>query len=92
MVSRHTSETSSRSSRSDDGGGSNLQAVRAHSAVHVLSGAITAVLGPQPVKEVEVGKVIIIASDAAALAPRRISEIEAAANRKIGEDVDFFGV
>jgi alanyl-tRNA synthetase len=84
MVSRHTSETSSRSSTSDETG---PEEVRTHSAVHVLRGAVTAALGPQTVREEREGSVLI--GYERELTPQLISEIEAAANTKISEDLEF---
>jgi alanyl-tRNA synthetase len=83
MASRPTSETSSRSSTSNH---RSAAGVRAHSAVHVLKGAVSNVLGPRKFTFGEEG-VLKFRSDAE-LGPQEVGKIEAAANRKIAEDAE----
>jgi alanyl-tRNA synthetase len=84
MASRPTSETSSRSSTSSQ---KSAAEVRAHSAVHVLKGAVAKVLGPRKFTFGEAG-VLKFHSDCE-LGPQEVGKIEAAANRKIAEDAEI---
>jgi alanyl-tRNA synthetase len=84
MASRPTSETSSRSSTSSHKGAAE---VRAHSAVHVLKGAVAKSLGPRTFTFGEEG-VLKFRSDAA-VPPQLIGKIESAANRKVSEDAEI---
>jgi alanyl-tRNA synthetase len=84
MASRPTSETSSRSSTSSQ---KSAAEVRAHSAVHVLKGAVAKVLGPRKFTFGEAG-VLKFHSDAQP-SPQDVGKIEAAANRKIAEDAEI---
>ncbi len=89
MASRPTSGTSSRSSTSSDKGAAD---VRAHSAVHVLKGAVTHVLGPRRFTFGQVwegGAGILKARSEASPTPEEVSKIEAAANNKVSEDVEI---
>jgi alanyl-tRNA synthetase len=61
--------------------------VRAHSAVHVLKGAVTKVLGPRRFAFGGVG-VLKLRSDSPAT-QLEVGKIEAAANRKIAEDAEI---
>jgi len=61
--------------------------VRAHSAVHVLKGAVRRVLGPRRFTLGEVG-VLKLSSDGPAT-ELEVGKIEAAANRKIAEDAEI---
>jgi len=83
MASRPTSETSSRSSTSSQKGAAE---VRAHTALHVLKGAVTKVLGPRHFLFGGAG-VLKFQSDVQP-SPQEVGKIEAAANRKIAEDVE----
>jgi alanyl-tRNA synthetase len=89
MASRPTSETSSRSSTSSpDADGE----ARAHSAIHVLKGAVTKVLGQRQFTSAKLGEgrtgVLKAASDSPATA-QEVSKIEAVANGEIAEDAEF---
>ena len=81
---RPTSGTSSRSSTSN---GKSAEEVRAHSAVHVLKGAVTKVIGPRHVTFGEAG-VLKFRSDSPVTA-QELGKIGAAANRKIAEDAEI---
>jgi alanyl-tRNA synthetase len=59
---------------------------RAHSAIHVLKGAVTRVLGPRRFTFGEAG-VLKFKSDGPP-SPQDVGKIEAAANRKIAEDAE----
>jgi alanyl-tRNA synthetase len=88
MASRPTSETSSRSSRSSPGADGE---VRAHSAVHVLKGAVTRVLGPRRFTNSQATGGVAGILKARADAPptsEEVSKIEVAANDKIAEDAE----
>jgi len=61
--------------------------VRAHSAVHVLKGAVTKVLGPRRFTSSESGS-LRVRSDAAPTG-QEVSKIEVAANNKIAEDAEI---
>jgi len=61
--------------------------VRAHSAVHVMKGAVTKVLGPRRFVFGENG-VLKLRSDGPPT-PQEVGKIEAAANRKIAEDAEI---
>ncbi len=61
--------------------------VRAHSAVHVMKGAVTKVLGPRRIVFGEAG-VLKLRSDAP-ITGQELGKIEAAANRKIAEDAEI---
>ena len=89
MASRPTSETSSRSSASSDKGAAD---VRAHSAIHVLKGAVTKVLGPRRFtfgQAWEGGAGILKARSEAPPAPQEVSKVEVAANNKVSEDAEI---
>lgn len=75
--------TSSRSSTSSP---PSADEVRAHSAVHLVRGAVTTVLGPTRVTFAGPG-VLRIRSDIAA-APQDVGKVESAANRKVAEDAE----
>jgi alanyl-tRNA synthetase len=84
---RPSSETSSRSSTSSGGGAE----VRAHTAVHVLTGAVSKVLGPRRFisaqAQGETSGILKFRSDALP-SGQEVSRIEAAANDKITEDAE----
>jgi alanyl-tRNA synthetase len=61
--------------------------VRAHSAVHVLKGAVTKVLGPKRFTFAQTG-VLKVTSEGAPT-KQEVGKIEAAANRKIAEDAEI---
>jgi alanyl-tRNA synthetase len=61
--------------------------VRAHSAAHVLKGAVTKVLGPRRFTFVQAG-VLKVTSEGLP-AKQEVGKIEAAANRKIAEDAEI---
>ena len=84
MGSRPTLGTSSRSSTSS---AASAEEVRAHSAVHVLKGAVTKVLGPRRFTFAGAG-VLRVRSDGP-LAKQEMGKVEAAANRKIAEDAEI---
>jgi alanyl-tRNA synthetase len=84
MASRPTSETSSRSSTSSESG---YAEVRAHSAVHILKGAVTNVLGPRRFAASPAGQLRVRAE--AAPTRQEVSKIEVASNNKIAEDAEF---
>lgn len=84
MASRPTSGTFSRSSTSNQ---RSAAEVRAHSAVHVLKGAVAKVLGPRKFTFGEAG-VLKFHSDVE-VSPQEVGKIEAAANRKIAEDAEI---
>jgi alanyl-tRNA synthetase len=84
MASRPTSETSSRSSTSSQ---NSAAEVRAHSAVHVLKGAVVKVLGPRKFVFGDAG--VLKFQSEAAVSPQEVGKIEAAANRKIAEDAEM---
>jgi alanyl-tRNA synthetase len=84
MASRPTSGTSSRSSTSS---GQSAEEVRAHSAVHVLRGAIARVIGPRNLTSVGAGEVRLRSEKP--LSSEEASKIEAAANSKIAEDAEI---
>ena len=89
MASRPTSETSSRSSASSPAADDE---VRAHSAIHLLKGAVTKVLGRRQFTSAELGEGRTGALKAVSDGPptaQDVSKIEAAANREIAEDVEF---
>ena len=87
MASRPTSETSSRSSTSSPIGPDEK---RAHSAVHVLKGAVTKVLGPRQFTSAEVtGRTgTLRARSDSQPTTQEVSKIEVAANAKIAEDAE----
>ena len=60
--------------------------VRAHSAVHVVKGAVTKVLGPRHVIFGEAG--VLKLKSEAPLTAQELGKIGAAANRKIAEDAE----
>jgi alanyl-tRNA synthetase len=60
---------------------------RAHSAIHVVKGAVTRVLGPRRFTFGEAG-VLRLKSDGPPT-PQEVGKIEAAANRKIAEDAEI---
>lgn len=74
--------TSSRSSTSSAG----AEEVRAHSAVHVLKGAVSKVLGPRRLAFAGTG-VLRVRSESP-LSAQEVGKVEAAANRKIAEDAE----
>ena len=84
MASRPTSETSSKSSTSSEGGAAD---VRAHSAIHVLKGATNKVLGPRKFTFAQNG-LLKFKSDAMPT-KQELSKIEVAANNKIAEDAEI---
>jgi Ser-tRNA(Ala) deacylase AlaX len=84
MASRPTSETSSRSSTSNQ---KSATGARAHSAVHVVKGAVANVLGPRKFTFGEAG-VLRFHSEADPLL-QEVGKIEAAANRKVAEDAEI---
>jgi len=84
MASRPTSGTSSRSSTSS---GKSADEVRAHSAVHVLKGAVTKVLGPRHVTFGEAG--VLRFRSESPVSAQEVGRIGAAANRKIAEDAEI---
>jgi alanyl-tRNA synthetase len=89
MASRPTSETSSRSSRSDPGADAEA---RAHSALHVLKGAVTKVLGPRRFTYAQVlGEQagVLKARSETQPTPQEVSKIEVAANNEVSEDVEI---
>lgn len=61
--------------------------VRAHSAVHVMKGAVTKVLGPKHVIFGDAG-VLKLRSESP-ISGQELGKIEAAANRKIAEDAEI---
>jgi alanyl-tRNA synthetase len=66
--------------------------VRAHSAVHVLKGAVTKVLGPKRftfalVSGGQAG--VLKAKSDSAPTPQEVSKIQVAANNKVSEDADI---
>lgn len=90
MASRPTSETSSRSSTSSD---ESAAEARAHSAVHVLKGAIFSVLGPKRFSLAKTGEglaagTLRVRSDGPPT-DQELTRIEAAANGKIAEDAEL---
>ena len=89
MASRPTSETSSRSSTSSPGTDGE---VRAHSAIHVLKGAVTKILGPKRFTYAQIwggrSGILKAKSDAPPTA-QEISKIEVAANNKVSEDSEL---
>ncbi len=84
MASRPISGTSSRSSTSKPG---NSGESRAHSAIHVLTGAVTNVLGPRRFTFAN-ARVLKFRSEAP-LSAQEVGKIEAAANRKVEEDAEI---
>ncbi len=84
MASRPTSETSSRSSTSSQKGSAD---VRAHSAVHVLKGAVTTVLGQRRFAASPPGQLNVRTE--ATPTVQELSKIEVASNNKIAEDAEF---
>src|SRR5229473_676794 len=90
---RPSSETSSRSSTSSDESAAD---VRPHSAVHVLQGAVTQVLGPSRFTSAQIGRDrsgILKARSGRIPGAQDVSRIEAAANEKIGEEAEgHFGI
>ena len=84
MASRPTSETSSRSSTSRT---ASAEEVRAHSALHVLMGAVTQTLGPQ---RFTFGNAWVLKfRGEGVLTPQEVAKIETAANRKVAEDSEI---
>jgi Ser-tRNA(Ala) deacylase AlaX len=83
MASRPTSGTSSRSSESSPVGGE----IRAHSAVHVLKGAVASVMGQRRFTLVGPGTLRFRAD--APLAAGEVERIESSANTKISEDAEI---
>ncbi len=83
MASRPTSGTSSRSSASVE----SADEVRAHSAIHVLKGAATKVLGKRRFVFAQAGE-LRLSSDGP-VGGQEVSKIEAAANDKIAEDAEI---
>ncbi|MDG6966506.1 MAG: hypothetical protein JRN23_04395 [Nitrososphaerota archaeon] len=75
--------TSSRSSTSSPPG---AEDARVHSAVHLLKGAVTRVIGPRRVTFAGPG-VLRVRSDAP-VSTQEAGKVEAAANRKVAEDVE----
>jgi len=61
--------------------------VRAHSAVHVMKGAVTKVLGPRRVVFGEAG--VLKLKSEAPITGQELGKIEAAANRKVAEDAEI---
>ena len=61
--------------------------VRSHSAVHVLKGAVTKVLGPKKFTFVQAG--VFRVAPEGALKKEEVGKIETAANRKIAEDAEI---
>jgi alanyl-tRNA synthetase len=61
--------------------------VRAHSAVHILKGAVTKVLGPKKFTFAQVG-VLKVASEGAPT-KQEVGKIEAAANREVSVDAEI---
>jgi alanyl-tRNA synthetase len=61
--------------------------VRAHSAVHVLKGAVTKVLGPKRFTFAQAG--VLKMTSEGAPTKQEVGKIEAAANRKIAEDAEI---
>ena len=89
MASRPTSGISSRSSTSSEKGAAD---VRAHSAIHVLKGAVTKVLGPRRFTFAQVwegGAGILKARSEASSTPQEVSKVEVAANNKVSEDAEI---
>ena len=85
---RPSSETSSRSSTSRDQGAAEA---RAHSAVHVLMGAVKRVLGPRRFTSARAlgnGTATLTARSDRRPSGEEVSRIEAAANEKIAEDAE----
>ena len=83
MASRPTSQTSSKSSTSND---DSAGKVRAHSALHVLKGAVAKVLGPR--RFTFAGAGVLKVSTEGLPADNEVGKIEAATNRKIAEDAE----
>ena len=83
MASRPTSGTSSKSSTSSGG----VDDVRAHSAIHVLKGAIARAIGPRNFTRVGIGAVRLRSDKP--LSRQEASRIEVAANNKIAEDAEI---
>jgi alanyl-tRNA synthetase len=85
---RPSSETSSRSSTSS---GEGAAEARAHSAVHVLQGAVRRVLGPRRFVSAQAqgdtGGILKVRSDTVP-SGQEVSRIEAAANDKVAEDAE----
>ncbi len=89
MASRPTSETCSRSSGSS---AESPGSIRAHSAAHVVKGAVTRLLGPRRVTSVEsteAGLETLKIELEKGPTPQEIADIERAANGEIGEDAEF---
>ena len=69
--------------------------MRAHSAVHVLTGAVTRVLGPRRFSVAQTaqgqgrGQVVLKVVCEGQLSPEQISKIEKAANNEISEDAEI---
>jgi alanyl-tRNA synthetase len=61
--------------------------VRAHSAVHVVKGAVTRVLGTRKFTFAQVG--VLKVTSEGPLTKQEVGKIEAAANRKIAEDAEI---
>lgn len=83
MASKPTSETYSRSPASSSAGRDDA---KTHSAVHVLRGAVTKVLGERKVDETGMGKISISIDKEPS--PQEVSDVEAAANKKVDEDAE----
>jgi len=85
MASRPTSGTSSRSSKSSAGA-----ETRAHSAVHVVRGAIEKTLGPRRFDSAQTDGASgnLKLTFTRPLLPQEVAKIGAAANRKVAEDAE----
>ena len=88
MASRPTSGTSSRSSTSRDSGAGDA---RAHTAVHVVKGAVARVLGPRKFtygEEVDGRSGVLRAEGKVRPTPQEVARIEVTANEKVAEDAE----
>ena len=89
MASRPTSETSSKSSTSS---AESAGDIRAHSAVHVVKGAVAKTFGPRRITsasstEAGIGRLAIQLENKPTA--QETADIEKAANGKVGDDAEF---
>lgn len=83
MGSRPTSGTSSRSSTSSPADSGDP---RGHTALHVLRGAVTSVMGPRRFSFAQEG--VLRFNAERPLTPQEVARVEEAANGKVGEDAE----